>query len=412
MEATPSFGTRWRLDLPRVCLLLLACWTCTTLPVRAEVYGTGFFISPDGHLVTNHHVVDDAETVEVRFEERWILARLIRKDPANDLAILKVEGSDFPCIPIQFSAQVQPGDDAFTVGFPDPDLLGFSPKTTRGAVSAMTGLRDDARFYQTTVAIQPGNSGGPLCDELGNVIAITTQTINPFSRMEKANYVPQNINYGLKVAYVRPLIESIPALTERLPAPSGHDNFRAAQQAVERSVVSIRTKSPDKPDSPSPEAASKGSPAPSPARAQYAVVYSGKEGVGIRLSPGSDAVKLAAAYPQSAIPLLATGRAAWIDGVRWIEVDLRGWMVAQNSTKRLLQSTSNGWAVASTSDGFVSMRTGPAMEHDLAAKVYTGARLAGNGAVWNGNTEWIQTALRGWVAEETTSGKPLLVTVP
>jgi hypothetical protein len=380
---------------------------------RADSYGTGFFISSDGHLVTNYHVVEDAVAVEVRFEERWIPAQVIRKDPANDLAILKADGSAFPCIPLWFSAEVQPGDGAFTVGFPDPVLLGFSPKTTRGTVSAMTGLRDDARFYQTTVAIQPGNSGGPLCDEKGNVIAITTQTVNPFSRMEKANYVPQNINYGLKAAYVRPLVESIPSLAERLSPAGGHDTFRSAQHSVEQAVISIRTQSTGKPDAPSPTVAPSSPPAPqNPARVQYVVVYPGKEGVGIRLSPGSESAKLAAAYPQSAIPLLATGRSAWIDGVRWVEVDLRGWMVAQNSTKRFLHPTSNGWSVGASSDGFVSMRTGPAMTHGLAAKVQTGARLMGNDAVWNGTAEWLQTALRGWVAEETTSGKPLLVIVP
>jgi S1-C subfamily serine protease len=227
---------------------LVCRWFCVlgaifgvSVPVSADSYGTGFFVSPDGYLVTNHHVIDGSSVFAVRFEERWIPARVIRKDAVNDLAILKADGAAFPVIPLQFGASVQSGDEAFTVGFPDPVVLGFSAKTTKGTISAMTGPEDDVRYYQTTVAIQPGNSGGPLCDEHGNVIAITTLTINALNRMKQAGYVPQNVNYGLKGAYLKPLLESIPSVVSRLAAPDAALPFRAAQQAVERAAVSVKS---------------------------------------------------------------------------------------------------------------------------------------------------------------------------
>lgn len=255
-------------------LFLCALVALTLAPANAgETTGTGFFISSDGYLVTNFHVVEGGQEFAVRIDEEFVPARLVRTDPANDLAILKVAITDHPHLPLSFRAAVRPGDPAFTVGFPDPTVLGLAAKTTRGEISALSGVRDDARFYQATVEIQPGNSGGPLCDERGNVIAVTTQTINAAKRLEEAGYLPQNVNYGLKAAYLRPLIETVANLDAKLAAPIPDDaeaeQFRSVQARVQSAVALVVSERPDEVvaenTEPSPPAAPPAAPAPAPA---------------------------------------------------------------------------------------------------------------------------------------------------
>lgn len=279
-------------------LLFLSAFVALTLaPANAgETTGTGFFISPDGYLVTNFHVVEGGQEFVVRIDEEFVPARLVRTDPANDLAILKVALTDHPHLPLSFRAAVRPGDPAFTVGFPDPTVLGLAAKTTRGEISALSGVRDDARFYQTTVEIQPGNSGGPLCDERGNVIAVTTQTINAAKRLEDAGYLPQNINYGLKAAYLRPLIETVATLDAKLAAPIPDDAeaepFRSVQARVQSAVALVVSKRPDevvaentKPSPPAapapPETKPEPEPKPEPAPEKSVWIFPGSSTVEI-----------------------------------------------------------------------------------------------------------------------------------
>src|SRR5207249_3907696 len=95
----------------------------------------------------------------------------INRDAANDLAILKVEGKS-RALPVAASRIVQLGEPVFTIGFPNVALQGFEPKLTRGEVSSLAGIQDDPRYFQISVPVQPGNSGGPLVDSRGNVVGI------------------------------------------------------------------------------------------------------------------------------------------------------------------------------------------------------------------------------------------------
>ncbi len=128
--------------------------------------GSGVIISPDGYIVTNNHVVDGATDVRVTMSDRRILpAKVIGTDPLTDLAVIKVEGHDFPNAPWGDSTQLHPGQTVLAFGNP----FGFRFTVTRGIVSALNRPNpstDDARkpgeFIQTDAAINPGNSGGPL----------------------------------------------------------------------------------------------------------------------------------------------------------------------------------------------------------------------------------------------------------
>lgn len=201
--------------------------------------GTGFFITPDGYFLTNHHVIENGETVAVKIAEKVYQAAVVATDPTNDIAILKVDIESTAIVRLRLDSTATPGDDAFTVGFPDPGVLGVNPKTTKGSITSVTGIQDDPRFYQTSVQIQPGNSGGPLVDKHGAVIGITTQTLNALKRMQEDGYVPQNVNYALKIAYAKPLIDTISKINLPKDEIKPAVDFREAQAIADRAVALV-----------------------------------------------------------------------------------------------------------------------------------------------------------------------------
>jgi serine protease Do len=144
--------------------------------------GTGVIISPDGYIVTNNHVVQGATDVRVTLNDRRILpAKVIGTDPLTDLAVIKVEGSNFPSVPWGDSSQLHPGQTVLAFGNP----YGFRFTVTRGIVSALNrpnpeaDARKPGQYIQTDAAINPGNSGGPLVNARGEVVGINTFLISP-----------------------------------------------------------------------------------------------------------------------------------------------------------------------------------------------------------------------------------------
>src|SRR5581483_5101282 len=160
--------------------------------------GSGVLISPDGYIVTNNHVIDGAMDIRVTMHDRRILkAKLVGTDPLTDLAVIKVDGSNFPSVPWGDSSTLRPGATVLAFGNP----YGFRFTVTRGIVSALNRpnpFADDRRkpgeFIQTDAAINPGNSGGPLVNARGEVIGINTFLVSPsgtFSGMGFA--IPEQI---------------------------------------------------------------------------------------------------------------------------------------------------------------------------------------------------------------------------
>ena len=96
----------------------------------------------------------------------------------------------------------------FTIGYPSIQIMGFRPKYTRGEISALTGIKDDPTVFQTSVPIQPGNSGGPLFNEKGEVIGLTTASLS-LHAIESLGAVPQNVNYAIKSSFVKNVIGTV-----------------------------------------------------------------------------------------------------------------------------------------------------------------------------------------------------------
>jgi len=142
--------------------------------------GSGFIISDDGQIVTNHHVVDGADSVTVKLADgRSYAAEVLGSDPLTDIALLKVTADDaLPTVAFGSSAALRVGDEVVAVGNP----FGLGGTVTSGIVSALSrdiksGPFDD--FIQTDAAINRGNSGGPLFDNAGQVIGVNTAIISP-----------------------------------------------------------------------------------------------------------------------------------------------------------------------------------------------------------------------------------------
>ncbi len=137
--------------------------------------GSGFIISKDGYVITNHHVVKGADEIIVKLNDRReLVAELIGSDPRSDIALLKLDAADLPTVKIGSSDDVKVGQWVLAIGSP----FGFDASVTAGIVSAKgrsLPSENYVPFIQTDVAINPGNSGGPLFDLEGNVVGINSQ---------------------------------------------------------------------------------------------------------------------------------------------------------------------------------------------------------------------------------------------
>ena len=145
---------------------------------REKALGSGVIVSPEGYILTNNHVVDGATEVSVTLhDKREFKARVVGTDPRTDIAVLKIEGSNFPVLALADSSKVEAGDVVLAVGNP----FGVGQTVTMGIVSATgrggLGIEQVEDFIQTDAPINPGNSGGALVDDEGHLIGINTAIV-------------------------------------------------------------------------------------------------------------------------------------------------------------------------------------------------------------------------------------------
>ena len=178
--------------------------------------GTGFLINSDGYVATNFHVVDGALDIELVFPEELnsvpYKAKVVLSDKTNDLAILKINDTNFKKIeklPYELSDDYAVGEEIFTIGYPQPDIMGTESKLTTGIINALSGIDNDNTCMQISVSVQPGNSGGPLFNSKGNIVGITTSSLNSLFMLKYKGNIPQNVNYAVKTEYLQILTKSL-----------------------------------------------------------------------------------------------------------------------------------------------------------------------------------------------------------
>ena len=175
--------------------------------------GSGFFITPGGVIATNAHVIEGASNIQVTLanevETITYKAKVLLVDSKNDVALLQVDDEKFKrlnSIPFGIAENSDVGSKVFTIGYPLNDVMGRNYKVTDGIISSKSGIGDDVRYYQISVPLQPGNSGGPLFNKEGNVIGITSSRLNG----QAVGTQIENVNYAIKSAYLLNLYNMLP----------------------------------------------------------------------------------------------------------------------------------------------------------------------------------------------------------
>lgn len=174
--------------------------------------GTGFAISSNGYIATNYHVIEKAKSIEVKgingnYSKKF-RADVVISDKTNDLAILKINDPSFSSLgmpPYIFRiGTAEIGENIFALGYPMTRIMGEEIKLTNGIINSKTGFQGDVSTYQISVQIQPGNSGGPLFGNNGNLIGITSAGLN------RELLQTENVNYAIKIKYLKDLIDLLP----------------------------------------------------------------------------------------------------------------------------------------------------------------------------------------------------------
>jgi serine protease Do len=191
--------------------------------------GTAFFVRPDGVLLTALHVVDGARSVSVACPGREPApATLANGARASDLAALKTSLTAPAYLTLQGTRALLPGDPVFTVGFPTPTTAEAAPRFFDGSLSAVTGPDTETAYLQMTMALQPGNAGGPVVAADGSAVGVVSSGAAIILLLREPGIFPQGVSWAIKADLAQPLFQAPPAL----PAA------RTRGEAVERATRS------------------------------------------------------------------------------------------------------------------------------------------------------------------------------
>jgi len=170
---------------------------------KEQAFGSGFIVSPDGYIMTNNHVVQDAENVKVTLGERHFTAKVVGTDPKTDVAIIKIDAKDLPYLELGDSTSLEVGELVMAIGNP----FELVETVTVGVVSAkgrnQLHINDFEDFIQTDAAINPGNSGGPLINMDGKVVGMNTAIVSP----GRTGYI--GIGFAVPAHLMKPVMDQL-----------------------------------------------------------------------------------------------------------------------------------------------------------------------------------------------------------
>lgn len=164
--------------------------------------GTGFAITNDGHIVTNNHVIKGCSKVMLANDGKYVPLRVVSNDPTNDLAVLKGDFEPTETFSVN-KGNPELMQDIYVAGYPFGKKVSTSVKVTRGIISSLTGYGNNFSGIQIDAAIQPGNSGGPIFDDKGNVVGVVVSKL-----AKQGSITPENTNFGVKANILANLLVS------------------------------------------------------------------------------------------------------------------------------------------------------------------------------------------------------------
>jgi S1-C subfamily serine protease len=183
-----------------------------------SVSGSGFVVSKNAHIVTNNHVVADCvgDIHGNLVGQAPVKLRVVSADEENDLALLqgtkKFKEKDIATIR---ASAVNSGDQVVAIGYPLHGLLTSDLTVTTGIISSLAGLHNDTRFLQISAPVQPGNSGGPLHDNSGNIVGVVTAKLDALRVVKATGEIPQNINFAIKTGALRDFLDNSAPISDR-----------------------------------------------------------------------------------------------------------------------------------------------------------------------------------------------------
>jgi len=196
---------------------------------REVASGTGFYVSNDGHIITNYHVIDGCMDMKVHTKGRVIPTLRIADDELNDLALLKISETPSHVFALSNDSPF-PLQEIVVAGFPFGESYSSSLKFTQGIISSLTGIGNNYSEMQIDAALQPGNSGGPIIDEYGNIVGVAVAKLDAKYTLDNFGVIPENTNFGIKASAVKNLLEGnqVPLKTPNTELISKRDLSRLA----------------------------------------------------------------------------------------------------------------------------------------------------------------------------------------
>jgi S1-C subfamily serine protease/Holliday junction resolvasome RuvABC ATP-dependent DNA helicase subunit len=193
--------------------------------------GTGFFVTADGYVVTNAHVVEGCEDPKVVCGSAGLVpAQVLARDAANDLALLKVEAESEHVAALRTGVRI--GDEIALFGYPLQGMLSAGGNFTVGNVSALAGLKNDSRHIQISAPVQPGNSGGPVIDQCGNVIGVVVSYLGAHNKGSA-----QNVNFAINMNVLAAFLDSHGVTYSTVASEHPLQKFELAEKARSISVL-------------------------------------------------------------------------------------------------------------------------------------------------------------------------------
>ena len=188
-------------------------------PVRYTIErastGSGFFVSDNGHILTNAHVVSGCTDVRI---PPAVSVRVAARDDSSDLALLRGSADQVGAVSVFREGRgIRPGADVVVIGYPLHGVVASEANVTKGNVSALAGPGDDRRLFQMTAPVQPGNSGGPVLDTSGHVVGVTVAKLDAVKIARVTGDIPQNVNFAVSAGTARAFLDaqSVPYETAR-----------------------------------------------------------------------------------------------------------------------------------------------------------------------------------------------------
>ena len=195
--------------------------------VYSAASGSGFAVTSDGYVVTNYHVIEGCTDVKIHDKGKTILATLVTFDPINDVALIKGDFKPRSFYPLSRKSP-KLLMDVYVAGHPFGRDISTSVKVTKGIVSSLTGIANNFSNLQIDAALQPGNSGGPIMNDKGNVIGVAVAKLDLEKIVDDYGVVPENVNFGVKANTVINILES-----ENIKFPSPNEDVISSSELGE-----------------------------------------------------------------------------------------------------------------------------------------------------------------------------------